>query len=188
MNPRIILPFLIAPFLAAHAVAADSVTLAQQGWQLWRTGKPAAAIEKFKQATELVPQDANAWNGLGWASFNSGHAEDAEKAFEKVIALNPNHAAALNGLGQIYLSRRDYAKAEPVLLKAAEQRAPAAWFGLARTYLLTAKFADAEKWLQMIEDSGQADAVVKNLLEAAKARELSETLRQVIEPPVLPVK
>src|SRR5205814_2301727 len=131
---------------------------------------------------KLAPQDANAWNGLGWATFNSGNSREAEKAFAQVVALDPNHPAALNGLGQIFLSQRDYAKAEPMLLKAASQKASAAWFGLARLYLLQEKFADAEKWAQMLVDSGQGDAVAEKMLEAAKAKKLTEGLRATIEP------
>ena len=57
-----------------------------------------------------------------------------------------------------------------------------AWFGLARLYLLQEKFADAEKWAQMIVDSGQGDAIAKKMLEAAKAQHLGEGLRATIEP------
>ncbi len=182
----LLLPWLLLPavprILTSPVVAADATSLSQQGWELWQSGKNAEAIVKFKDAIQLAPNDANAWSGFGWASFNSGRTEEAEKAFQKVIALNPDHPAGLNGLGQIHLSRRDYAKAEPVLLEAAAQRASAAWHGLARLYLLEGKFADAEKWAQMVEDSGQADPVAKQMLKAAKARTLSEGLRQTIEP------
>ncbi|MDR3403847.1 MAG: tetratricopeptide repeat protein [Chthoniobacter sp.] len=132
---------------------------------------------------KLAPNDANIWNGLGWASLNIGKVEQAESAFQKVIALVPDHPAALNGLGQIYLSRREYDKAEPPLLQAAKQGASAAWFGLARLYLLQGKFEDAQKWAQMLIDSKQGDAISVKMLEAAKAKSLSDELRQTIEPP-----
>ena len=172
------LPSKTAPDPEAAAKAS------QEGWSLWQSGHLLEAVTKFTEATTLAPDDANAWNGLGWASFNSGHAERAESAFQKAIALEPDQAGALNGLGQIYLSRREYDKAEPFLLKAAQQRgASAAWFGLARLYLLQGKFEDAEKWAQMVVDSGQGDAIATKMLEAAKAKQLSDGLRQTIEPP-----
>jgi len=68
------------------------------------------------------------------------------------------------------------------LLRAAPQ-APAAWFGLARLYLLEGKFEQSEIWAQKIMDSGQADDIAKKMLEAAKAKQLSEELRRLIEPP-----
>jgi hypothetical protein len=49
--------------------------------------------------------------------------------------------------------------------------------------LLQGKFADAEKWAQMLDDSGQGEAVAKKMLEAAKTKRLSEGLRAMIEPP-----
>ncbi len=50
-------------------------------------------------------------------------------------------------------------------------------------YLLQGRYADAEKWAQMVEDTGQGDAIAKKMLEAAKARNLSDGLRATIEPP-----
>jgi RNA polymerase sigma-70 factor (ECF subfamily) len=160
----------------------DAAQLTQAGWQLWQARKLDEAAAKFRQAVELAPGDANAWNGLGWATFNAGKSDEAEKAFQKVISLEPSHPAALNGLGQIYLSQGKYDDAEKFLLQAAPQ-APAAWFGLARLYLLEGKFGPAEKYAQDIVDSGQADEVAKKMLEAAKAKHLSDGLRMMIEPP-----
>jgi tetratricopeptide (TPR) repeat protein/predicted Ser/Thr protein kinase len=158
---------------------ADAV--AQEGWQLWQARQLDKAIEKFKEAVKLAPGNANAWNGLGWASFNSGKAQEAEEAFQKAVALEPNHPAALNGLGQIYLSQKKYDLAETFLRKAAPQ-APAAWYGLARLYLIQGKFEQAEEWAGKVVDSGQGDEVARKMLEAAKARKLSEGLRFMIEP------
>jgi len=163
----------------------NAARLSAQGWQLWQSGQLSEAEAKFSEAVRLAPSDANAWNGLGWASFNSGKTGAAEEAFQKVISLEPNHAGALNGLGQIYLSQREYEKAEPPLLKAAAQQgASAAWFGLARLYLIEGKYEDAEKWVQQFVDSGQGDAIATKMLEAAKEKRLSEGLRQTIEPPM----
>jgi serine/threonine protein kinase/Flp pilus assembly protein TadD len=160
----------------------DSAQLLQQGWQLWQAGQMEEAREKFKQYLETDSKNPNAWNGLGWASFNSGKLPEAEKAFLEVIKLSPDHAAALNGLGQIYLLEKKYQEAEPYFLKAAPQ-APAAWYGLAKLYLLQANYAEAEKWAQKIVDSGEADEGTKQLLQAAKEKNVSDELRAKIEPP-----
>jgi Flp pilus assembly protein TadD len=185
MKPNTLLHAVAALLAATHITTAaeDANALAQEAWRLWGSGKPAEAVPKFKEAVKLEPRNANSWNGLGWASFNSGQVDEAEKAFENAVALDREHAAALNGLGQIHLSRRDYRKAEPFLKKAADRKASAAWYGLARLYLLEGKFAEAEKWAQMLVDSGQGDATVGKMLEAARAKQLSEGLRLTIEPP-----
>lgn len=66
------------------------------------------------------------------------------------------------------------------MLKAAPQSS-AAWYGLARIYLLEDKFGDAEKWAQKVVDSGQADEVARQMLSAAQAKHLSDGLRRMIE-------
>jgi hypothetical protein len=77
----------------------------QQGWQLWRSRKLAAAEGKFKQAIDTMPGNANAWNGLGWSQLNSGKSAAAEASFKQAIAIEPTQPGSLNGLGQIYLSQ-----------------------------------------------------------------------------------
>ncbi len=159
--------------------------LSEKGWRLWQSGRPAEALPIFRDAVQRAPGEANTWNGLGWSALNAGNVEEAEKAFEKVVAIEPNHMGALNGLGQIHLARREYDAAEPLLVKAASQGASASWYGLARLYLLTGNFVEAEKWAQRLDDSGQGDAIAKKMLEAAKAKTLREGLRAMIEPPPL---
>jgi len=154
----------------------------QEGWQLWQAQKMDQAAAKFRQAVQLTPDKADAWNGLGWATFNAGKSQEAEQAFQKAILLDTNQPGALNGLGQIYLSQRKYDQAETYLLKAAPQ-APAAWYGLTRLYLLEGKFDRAESWAQKVVDSGQADDLVRQMLQAAQAKHLSEGLRFRINPP-----
>jgi len=155
--------------------------LAQDGWQLWQGRHWNEAAAKFTQAVKLDPKNAEAWNGLGWASFNSGRWPEAEKAFQSTLALNPNHPAALNGLGQLYLAQKKPDLAETYLLKAAP-KAPAAWYGLARLYLLQGKFDRAEEWAGKIVDSGQGDAVARQMLQAARAKHLPDGLRVILEP------
>jgi Flp pilus assembly protein TadD len=158
--------------------------LAQQAWTLWQSGKPAEALPKFQQSLALDPKVANTWNGLGWANLNTGKADEAEKAFRKVLELEPAHPAALNGLGQICLARRAYDEAEKFFLQAADHGATAAWFGLSRLYLLQGRYEDAQKWAQMLADAGQgSDPLSAKMLEAAKAKNLPEGLRRMIEPP-----
>jgi serine/threonine protein kinase/tetratricopeptide (TPR) repeat protein len=161
--------------------AGNASELTQQGWQLWQSQKLDEAAAKFREAVKLAPNDADAWNGLGWALFNSGQSPEAEKAFQKAVAIEPDQPGALNGLGQIYLSQGKYDQAGTCLLKAAP-RAPAAWYGLARLYLLEGNFADAEKWAQKVVDSGQGDEFARQMLEAAQTKHLSEGLRFRIAP------
>ncbi len=174
-------------FLAAVSLAAycfwpgNSQQETQRGWSLWQERKLSEATAMFNKAVKDDPKNADAWNGLGWASFNSGNTGDAEKAFQKVLSINPDHPAALNGLGQIYLYQKKFDDAEKYLLQAAPN-APAAWYGLARLYLVEGKFDDAQKWAQQVVDSGQGDKIADEMLQAAKNRQLPNSLRMMIEP------
>ena len=171
------------PITGTDAASGSASQSIQEGWQLWQAQKWDEAAAKFNQTVALAPQDANAWNGLGWATFNSGKTAEAEKAFQKAVAIDPNQPGALNGLGQLYLAQRKYDLAEAFLLKAAPQ-APAAWYGLTRLYLLEGKFDQAARWAQDLIDAGQADVLVRQMLQAAQAKQLSEGLRFRIEPPL----
>jgi Flp pilus assembly protein TadD len=174
-----------APATPAVVDAQKSEEVSQEGWQLFTARQPQLAVVKFEQAVELNPKNSAAWNGLGWADFNIGKRDQASAAFEKVLEMDPAHPAALNGIGQIALMNRDYPKAEKYFLKAAGQ-APAAWYGLTRLYLLQGKFEDAQPWAQKLVDSGQADEVAKQMLQAAKDKQLNPALRMSIEPPPAP--
>src|SRR5439155_7765543 len=171
----------VAVWLAVARGGGDPSQATQEGWQLWQSGRPAEAIPKFEQAVKLDPKNAETWNGLGWASFNTGKAEEAEKAFQMVLLLKPHHPAALNGLGQIFLVQKKYDLAETNFLRAGP-RAPAAWYGLAKLYLIQGKFEQAEKWAQMVVDSGQGDEGARSMLRAAKGKKLSDGLRLMLEP------
>ncbi len=162
---------LVAP---AGGANPSATALAQEGWSAWQKGKFDEAETKFAKAVELNPKLSSAWNGLGWAQFNDGRSDEAIKSFEQCIALEPTHPAALNGLGQAYLEKGDQAKAEQYLTKAAPN-APAAWYGLARLYLMQQKWDDAAKWAQKIVDSG--DKTAQSLVDAARDHKLPDNLK-----------
>lgn len=170
---------------AAKPDTARADWLSREGWRLWQSGEPAAAIAKFEEAVEIQPDLTNAWNGLGWARFNGGDSEAALVAFEKVIELEPKHMAALNGLGQVHLSWREYEEAEKHL-KRASRNASAAWWGLAKLYLLTGEYSQAQRWIRKAMTQSPGDASLKQMMAAAKAKNLDPALRAQIEGPGKP--
>jgi Flp pilus assembly protein TadD len=190
-----------APADRREAVARADAHAAQ-GWQLWRQQKMAEAAQQLEQAVALDAGAANSWNGLGWARFNSGDTEGAIKAFERCLELDRNHPAGLNGLGQAYLMWGELDKAEKYLLKSAKAPdASAAWHGLAKLYLLTGKYDDAQKWIKTSlrglnkpahvlgvseQEKDQQQTMLKEMLAAAKAGQLPDSLRKRLEPPGKP--
>lgn len=167
-----------------EANKAQSLTAA--GWQLWQKRQYVQAEEKFEQAVKLDPKAVNAWNGLGWARFNSGRIDEAEEPFQRCVAIEPAHPAALNGLGQLYFFRRQYDKAERYWKQCAKT-APAAWYGMAKMYLLKGEYEQAAKWANKVLAQQKNDTLMKDVLAAANAGRVSDELRKKIEPPP-PVK
>lgn len=162
----------------------SSGALTDAGWELWKARKYGEAKEKFSLAVEKDPKEVNAWNGLGWSLFNGGQGDQALPAFRQCVKLSPGHPAALNGLGQVYFSLGEYKPAEKYLKKAAP-RAPAAWWGLTKVYLLTGKYKLAAPWAEKVAAGSPNDPTAKQMLAAAQAGELSDELRQMIEPYVV---
>lgn len=172
--------------LASHPAvspekADQALALSSEGWQLWQSQKFEQASDKFRQATALDPNNANAWNGLGWAEFNGGDEKAAESAFKQCLAIQKNHRAAMNGLGQIAFAHHDFAAAEKDWLAVAKD-APAASEGLAKLYLLQGKFEQASKYADMAAASPGADPFARQLAEAAKSGKLDPQLKAELEP------
>lgn len=138
------------------------------------------AESTFKEAVEMDAESSNAWNGLGWARFHQGKHDEAIEAFERCLEIEPNQAGAQNGLGQLYLSRGDFECAEKYLLNAAPTAA--AWFGLARLYLLQENFTEALVWITKIESQQGLTPVMKQMKDAAEKKELPADLRAMLAP------
>ena len=172
----------ILPFMAGSTSAADGSQLAAEGWQLWQSRRLVEAEQKFMEATKLDPNSMSGWNGLGWARLNQGKFMESQAAFQKCLELAPDHGAALNGMGQSSLGLHDYASAETWLLKAAPT-ANAAWFGLARLYLVTEKYDQAIPWINKIMALEPQNDLHKQMLDAAQKKSIPDELRMIIEPP-----
>jgi tetratricopeptide (TPR) repeat protein len=78
-----------------------------EGDRLTRQGKYAAAIEKLKSATQLLPEEsqARAWNHLGLAYHRAGQWPDAITAYQQALKRNPNLAVARFNLGCLFLEQ-----------------------------------------------------------------------------------
>lgn len=171
-------------FVVAAVSAEDSQQasrLQQEGWQLWQQQNFADAEPKFAESVKLNPKNPDAWNGLGWSRFNQGDRTGAIEAFQECVKLSRKHPGALNGLGQAYFFAKDYKNAEKYL-KLAGPQASAAWYGLAKLYLLQGEYKKALPYAQKIAAADPNDEWASQMLEAAKSETLSDELRALIEP------
>ena len=62
----------------------------------------------------------------------------------------------------------------------------AAWYGLARLYLLTGKYTAAERWINKALATSPNDETLKQMLAAAEAKQLPDELRRQIDVPGMP--
>jgi tetratricopeptide (TPR) repeat protein len=65
-------------------------------------GKNEDAIDAYKQAIELAPDQIFAWNNLGNLCLQIGRNDEALIAFQKAIEQNPSDPMAWNGMGNVY--------------------------------------------------------------------------------------
>lgn len=74
-------------------------------------GKVNEAIESLQKATEIDPDNAQAWSLLG-GIYNETNSDKAIPCYEKAIKLNARYYLAYRGLGNYYLKKMDYSLAE----------------------------------------------------------------------------
>lgn len=65
-------------------------------------GKNDEAIEAYKQAIEIAPEQIFVWNNLGNLCLKIMRNDEAMLAFQKTLKHNPKDPIAWNGLGAVY--------------------------------------------------------------------------------------
>jgi cytochrome c-type biogenesis protein CcmH len=104
-------------FLTGTA-GSESAQFLQQGKSAFAKQDWPKAIEAFKQALALDPNQPEAHAYMGFILIQAGHADGALLAFEKALALAPNLPMALWGKGMtLYQSKQDYAGAKEAFEK-----------------------------------------------------------------------
>ncbi len=74
----------------------------RMGYLFSRRGETERAMEAFKKALSLAPDDAKAWNNMGVIHYEKGEYESAIPCFKKAIALDPNDQRFWYNLGLAY--------------------------------------------------------------------------------------
>ena len=100
-----------SPSQAAHPTLAksggplpgNSLPLKQSAVAYLRRGDFAAAIQAYKQALELDPNDRELKLGLARVLSLSGHQEESKSLYQDLLAKTPEDADALEGLGHAFL-------------------------------------------------------------------------------------
>ena len=115
----------------------------QQGYLLHLSGEYQAAVDSFRESTEILPT-AEGHTFLGWSLSMLGHLEEALAECKKAIALDPDYGNPYNDIGAylIDLGRAD--EAIPWLEKAISAKRYCCYqfahFNLGRVYLMQEEF------------------------------------------------
>lgn len=108
-------------------------------------GKNDEAIEAYKQAIEIAPEQIFVWNNLGKLCLKIGRNDEAMLAFQKTLQHNPRDPIAWNGLGAVYY-RIGYVDDSITAYRKAIEYAPLLaqpWAGLGDAYVNTGRDMDA---------------------------------------------
>ena len=83
-----------------------------KGESLLNRGEFSAAIQKLRQATELLAEDPRSWNLLALAYHRSGKTKEAKQAYLKSLTLDSDFAVARYNLGCLLLENGKFKEAE----------------------------------------------------------------------------
>lgn len=76
--------------------------LAEEATRAYNNGNRQLALQKFRQATEADPQNADVHFNLGTLYFEQGNFEQARNQYRRVVEINPRDATAHYYLGLTY--------------------------------------------------------------------------------------
>jgi tetratricopeptide (TPR) repeat protein len=108
-------------------------------------GRNDEAIEAYKQAIEIAPEQIFVWNNLGNLCLKIARNDEAMLAFQKTLKHNPKDPVAWNGLGSVYY-RIGYIDDSITAYRKAIEYAPLLaqpWGGLGDAYASTGRDLDA---------------------------------------------
>lgn len=167
------LPAAIAAYRRALAAQPAAKWQYLLGAALADSGDLKAAINAYRHAASLAPNDGFAHYRLGTALLLRGDGQAATTALERAAAALPEQAAVLAALGEAAAATGDLAKAQELLERAAAL-APAAGriaYRLGVLYRDLGQPAEAERWFK--RRNGVGPALVDPLLLAVAERSLS---------------
>jgi Flp pilus assembly protein TadD len=113
------------------------------------------ATEQLTRATELAPENADAWHYLGEALATEGRMEEAGEAFRRAVELNPADQVALSHLGHTSAATGREQEAVSYLSQAAQSMrgASTAAISLVDMYRTLGQYEEALAQARMIAEA-----------------------------------
>lgn len=129
--------------------SASSNDLLEEGKTYYNNGEYDKAIEIFKKAVELNPNDDDSWRLLGNSYNRNGQIEEAIKYYLKAAELNPDDSRNWFNLGISYSNNEQYKEAINSFLKVVELNPDDSynWYSLGNSYIKNEQVEDAIKSL-----------------------------------------
>lgn len=129
--------------------SASSNDLLEEGKTYYNNEEYDKAIEIFKKAVELNPDDDDSWRWLGNSYNRNGQVEEAIKYYLKAAKLNPDDSRNWFNLGISYSNNEQYKEAINSFLKVVELNPDDSysWYGLGNSYIKNEQVEDAIKSL-----------------------------------------
>jgi Flp pilus assembly protein TadD len=94
-----------------RAAGSDPELLQAVGVLYHTAGRPADAVDLYRRALALKPDDEAGLQNLAAALQESGDDAEAERIYRSLLRRHPDHADVLRNLGTIYKDRDDLATA-----------------------------------------------------------------------------
>jgi len=96
----------------------EAKTIYKEGFSLFVKGDDEGAIARYREAIDLAPTLAIAWNGLSMALARKGQLEEAVAAAEKLVELEPEDPLSHTNLSRILMQKGMIPEAEDARAKA----------------------------------------------------------------------
>jgi Flp pilus assembly protein TadD len=121
------------------------------------------AVAHLRRATELAPDNANAWHHLGEALATDGRTDEADAAFRRTVELAPGDQVALSHLGHTALASGRSAEGVGYLARAADiaHGASTAAISLVDMYRSFGRNAEALTQARRIADNAPDDVLTR---------------------------
>ncbi|GHO44475.1 protein kinase domain-containing protein [Ktedonospora formicarum] len=147
------------------------------------------AVQSFKKALSLAPDDAAVYYQLGLTSLEQGSYRDAESYLREGMRLSPEHVLMMVTLGRLYSETRRVPEAIEVLRRAvkAEPESWDAWYQLGRAHMRMKEWKYAVSALERARQTGSQSPLIYSSLancylklnRKAEARQMvDETLKR----------
>ena len=162
--------------------SASSNDLLEEGKTYYNDEEYDKAIEIFKKAVELNPNDDDSWRLLGNSYNRNGQIEEAIKYYLKAAELNPDDSRNWFNLGISYSNNEQYKEAINSFLKVVELNPDDSysWYGLGNSYIKNEQVEDAIKSLLKATELNSND--YQSWLDLAISYIHNEQYEEAIEP------